>query len=72
MARFIPAGAMLLCIGAIVGAEFLRQRSPSRFMGMHGGYLIMSAILLVMLLIYRSLVCQLSPSLPSGQESAKG
>ena len=72
MARFLPAGAMLLCIGAIVGAEFLRQRSPSRFMGMHGGYLIMSVILIVMLLIYRSLVRQLSPSLLSGQESAKG
>ena len=71
MIRFLPAGAMLLCIGAIVGAEFLRQRSPSRFMGMHGGYLIMSAILIVMLLIYRYLIRQSSPA-PSGQESAKG
>ena len=70
-ARFLPAGAMLLCIGAIVGAEFLRQRSPSRFMGMHGGYLIMSVILVIMLLIYRSLIRQSSPAL-SGQESAKG
>ena len=69
--RFLPAFAMLLCFGAIVGTEFLRQRSPSRFMGMHGGYLIMSAILAVMLLIY-SIMVRHSSAASSGQESSKG
>ncbi len=69
--RFLPAGAMLLCMGAIVGTEFLRQRSPSRFMGMYGGYLIMGVILLGMLLIYRTLTSH-SVSASSGQESSKG
>ena len=69
--RFLPAGAMLLCMGAIVGTEFWRQRSPSRFMGMYGGYLIMAVILLGMLLIYRALIRH-SLSASSGQESSKG
>ena len=69
--RFLPAGAMFLCIAAIVGTEFLRQRSPSYFMGTYGGYLMMGAILLVMLLIYSRLVRQ-SASSSSGKESSKG
>jgi len=68
--KFIPAGIMFLCFGAIVATEFLRQRSPSQFMGMHGGYLIMGAILIGMLLIYRHTVNQSAAS--TGQESSKG
>lgn len=68
--KFLPAGIMFLGFGAIVGTEFLRQRSPSQFMGMHGGYWIMGAILLGMLLLYRHTANQ-SAGL-SGQESSKG
>ena len=53
--RFLPALYLFLCIGAIVGIEFLRQRSPSRFMGEYGGYLMMGAVLCVILLLYRAL-----------------
>ena len=51
-ARFLPALYVFLCIAAIVGIEFLRQRSPSRFMGEYGGYLMMGAVLCVILFIY--------------------
>ena len=54
--RFLPALYLFLCIAAIVGIEFLRQRSPSRFMGEHGGFLMMGAVLCVILLLYRSVV----------------
>ena len=53
-ARFLPAVYLLLCIAAIVGIEFLRQRSPSRFMGEHGGFLMMAAVLCVVLLLRRA------------------
>ena len=53
--RFLPALYLFLCIAAIIGIEFLRQRSPSRFMGLYGGYLMMSAVLCVMLALYRSI-----------------
>lgn len=52
--RFLPALWLFLCIAAIVGIEFLRQRSPSRFMGETGGFLLMGFVLAVTLLIYRS------------------
>ena len=52
--RFLPALYLLVCFAAIVGIEFLRQRSPSRFMGEHGGFLMMGAVLCVALLLYRS------------------
>ena len=52
--RFLPAVYLLLCIAAIVGTEFLRQRSPSRFMGEHGGFLMMGAVLCLALFIYRA------------------
>ena len=52
--RFLPALYLFLCFAAIVGIEFLRQRSPSRFMGLHGGFLMMGAVLCVMLLLYRA------------------
>ena len=68
--RFLPAGITFLSFGAIVGTEFLRQRSPSQSMGMHGGYLIMGAILNGMLLIYRHTANQSAGV--SGQESSKG
>ena len=51
--RFLPALYLFLCIAAIVGIEFLRQRSPSRFMGQYGGYLMMGAVLCVILFIYQ-------------------
>ena len=51
--RFLPALYLFLCIAAIIGIEFLRQRSTSRFMGEHGGYLMMAAVLCVILLLYR-------------------
>jgi hypothetical protein len=51
--RFLPALYLLVCIAAIVGIEFIRQRSPSRFMGEHGGFLMMGAVLCVILLLYR-------------------
>ena len=54
--RFLPALYLLLCIAAIVGIEFLRQRSPSRFMGEYGGFLMMGAVLCVVLLLYRSVI----------------
>lgn len=54
--RFLPALYLLVCMAAIVGIEFLRQRSPSRFMGEHGGFLMMGAVLCVVLLLYRSVV----------------
>ena len=54
--RFLPALYLLLCFAAIVGIEFLRQRSPSRFMGEYGGFLMMAAVLCVILLLYRSQV----------------
>ena len=54
--RFLPALYLLLCIAAIVGIEFLRQRSPSRFMGEHGGFLMMGAVLCAVLLLYRAVV----------------
>ena len=53
--RFLPALYLFLCIAAIIGIEFLRQRSPSRFMGLYGGYLMMGAVLCVMLALYRSI-----------------
>ena len=53
--RFLPAAWLFLCIGAIVGIEFLRQRSTSRFMGQYGGYLMMGAVLCVILLLYRAI-----------------
>lgn len=53
--RFLPALYLFLCIAAIVGIEFLRQRSPSRFMGEHGGFLMMAVVLCAVLLLYRSL-----------------
>ena len=37
---------LLACFAAIVGIEFLRQRSPSRFMGETGGFLLMALVLL--------------------------
>ena len=52
--RFLPAVYLLVCVAALVGIEFLRQRSPSRFMGEHGGFLMMGAVLCVILLLYRS------------------
>lgn len=54
--RFLPAVYLLVCISAIVGIEFLRQRSPSRFMGEHGGFLMMGAVLCVILVLYRAAV----------------
>ena len=45
-ARFLPALLLLACFAAIVGIEFLRQRSPSRFMGETGGFLLMALVLL--------------------------
>ena len=51
--RFFPAVYLFLCIAAIVGIEFLRQRSPSQFMGLYGGYLMMGAVLCVILFIYQ-------------------
>ena len=54
-ARFLPALYLLVCIAAIVGIEFLRQRSPSRFMGEYGGFLMMTAVLCVILFIYHRL-----------------
>ncbi len=54
--RFLPALYLLVCFAAIVGIEFLRQRSPSRFMGEHGGFLMMGAVLCIVLLLYRSAV----------------
>ena len=54
--RFLPAVYLFLCIAAIVGIEFLRQRSPSRFMGLYGGYLMMGTVLCVILFIYQKLV----------------
>ncbi len=51
--RYLPAVYLFLCIAAIVGIEFLRQRSPSRFMGLYGGYLMMGAVLCVILFIYQ-------------------
>lgn len=53
--RFLPAVYLFVCIGAIVGIEFLRQRSPSQFMGMYGGYLMMAVVLCVILFIYQVL-----------------
>ena len=53
--RFLPAVYLFVCIGAIVGIEFLRQRSPSQFMGMYGGYMMMAVVLCVMLFIYQVL-----------------
>ena len=53
--RFLPAVYLFLCIAAIVGIEFLRQRSPSRFMGEYGGYLMMGAVLCIILFIYQEL-----------------
>ena len=52
--RFLPALYLFLCFAAIVGIEFLRQRSPSRFMGEHGGFLMMAVVLCAVLLLYRS------------------
>ena len=54
--RFLPALYLLGCMAAIVGIEFLRQRSPSRFMGEHGGFLMMGAVLCVILVLYRAAV----------------
>ena len=53
--RFLPAVYLFLCIAAIIGIEFLRQRSPSRFMGQYGGFLMMGAVLCVMLVLYRAI-----------------
>ena len=53
--RFLPALYLFLCIAAIIGIEFLRQRSPSRFMGMYGGFLMMGAVLCVVLVLYRAI-----------------
>ena len=44
--RFLPALVLLACFAAIVATEFLRQRSPSRFMGETGGFLLMALVLL--------------------------
>ena len=52
--RFLPALYLFLCFAAIVGLEFLRQRSSSRFMGEHGGFLMMAVVLCAVLLLYRS------------------
>lgn len=52
--RFLPAVYLFLCFAAIVGIEFLRQRSSSRFMGEHGGFLMMAVVLCAVLLLYRS------------------
>ena len=52
VSRFLPAVYLFVCIAAIVGIEFLRQRSPSRFMGLYGGYLMMGVVLCVILFIY--------------------
>ena len=54
--RFLPVLYLVVCFAAIVGIEFLRQRSPSRFMGEHGGFLMMGTVLCVVLLLYRSVV----------------
>lgn len=54
--RFLPALYLLACFAAIVGIEFLRQRSASRFMGEHGGFLMMGAVLCVILFLYRAVV----------------
>ena len=53
-ARFLPALYLLVCFAAIVGIEFLRQRSRSRFMGETGGFLLTGFVLLLVLLLYRS------------------
>ena len=53
--RFLPALWLSACFAAIVGIEFLRQRSPSRFMGETGGFLLTGAVLAAALLLYRSL-----------------
>ncbi len=55
VSRFLPAVYLFVCIAAIVGIEFLRQRSPSQFMGLYGGYLMMGAVLCVILFIYQVL-----------------
>ena len=54
--RFLPALWLLACVAAIVGIEFLRQRSRSRFMGETGGFLLMGVVLLLALLLYRSVM----------------
>ena len=50
--RFLPALYLLVCFAAIVGIEFLRQRSPSRFMGETGGFLLMGAVLVTSMLMW--------------------
>ncbi len=65
--RFLPALYLLVCFASIVGIEFLRQRSPSRFMGEHGGFLMMAAVLCVILLLYRKQVTDLR--LPRPQDN---
>jgi len=52
--RFLPALYLLACFAAIVGIEFLRQRSSYRFMGETGGFLLMGFVLILVLLLYRS------------------
>ena len=70
--RFLPAVYLFLCIAAIVGIEFLRQRSPSRFMGEHGGFLMMAAVLCVVLLMYRALTAGLRlRRLPDNPETSR-
>ena len=58
-ARFLPALYLLVCFAAIVGIEFLRQRSPSRFMGETGGFLLTGFVLVLVLLLYRSVTAGL-------------
>lgn len=54
--RFLPAFILLLLMGAVVLAEFLRQRIGSEFMVNYGAYLLMAVLLVGMLLVYRNLV----------------
>lgn len=71
-ARFLPAVYLFACIAAIVGIEFLRQRSPSRFMGEHGGYLMMGAVLCVILFIYHRLASGPRPDTNPQTEHIQG
>ena len=51
--RYLPALGLVVCFAVIVGIEFIRQRSPSRFMGETGGYLMMGFVLVMILVLYR-------------------
>ncbi len=69
--RYMPALWLLVCMGAVVGEEFARQKGSSQLLA-DLGYWMMAGILVCMALLYRAALRKEAQSSSAGKESSKG